>query len=396
MEIVRFSLTRMAYLMKLKGSKSGFLEDLVDLDHLNSATSKFNGILSENEKITLNFMHEQKDLLKKISFGLYGIVHPLDYNPVTGIWKNVKKIIASGSYRVEEWTDDNIRITNRNVSWFSQVLHPLKSINFISNQDFENSDLIMASSYANFDQRFAFMESKDTEIRYLRVFNWKDENHPFSNRKFRVFLRSEFYKQLEKNKFKTFNFTRSFFPLTIRNIQENKDTDVSDFKLDSRSFSYEFRVRNSLPELEKTENSNKLGVVKSIHKAIDEVLNNWDLKFKRLNDTPMFVNKEDNGKHLDIGTLATGILLEDPDNDIRFMFLSKEGIQLPDSTGEIHKLLKESPLNIQRINELLWEQAIIWPVAHYGSGLWAKKDQFDFLQLNMTLPPTNFQWIGLK
>ena len=77
------------------------------------------------------------------------------------------------------------------------------------------------------------------------------------------------------------------------------------------------------------------------------------------------------------------------------MLKSKEGILLQDETGEILKELEKSPLNIQRINELLWEQGLIWPVKHFASGLWARPD-LDFSQINLILPPTKFQWIGWK
>ena len=94
--------------------------------------------------------------------------------------------------------------------------------------------------------------------------------------------------------------------------------------------------------------------------------------------------------------MGTGILIEDPKDDIRFMFLSKEGIQLPDSDGRIHEELNNAEFNPQKINQLIWEQAIVWPINHFAFGLWARRDTFDFSEINLVLPPTDFQWLGYK
>lgn len=393
-EVIGLSLTRMAYLMKIKDSKSGFLEDLNELELLKTASSRFDGIQWNTESVTLNFKKEKRDLLKKISFGLYSIVHPLDYDSVSGAWKDKKKVISSGPYKIEEWTNTNIKLGLRKVSWFSKVKKPINSINLQTSEKSENNDLIFATSYANYDENFEFLESKDQEIRYIRLFNWKNTNHPFSNKKIRQSLRTEFYKNLENINNKSFSLIRSFFPLSIRDIHENMDPSTSNNEILINNFT--LRVRNSVPELVNNDKNNKLSLVNAIHVGIDATLKSLNLSFTRLDNTPKVLNMEENGNFLDMGTLTTGVLVADPDSDIRFMFLSKEGIQLPDETGEIHDLLKEHPLNIQKINELMWEQAIIWPVSHYSSGIWAKKNKFDFSELNLTLPPTNFQWIGWK
>ena len=93
--------------------------------------------------------------------------------------------------------------------------------------------------------------------------------------------------------------------------------------------------------------------------------------------------------------LATGISLEEPLDVVRFMFLSEEGIRLPDEDGSIRAELGRENPDIQKINELLWEQAIVWPVMHYSSGLWAR-GEIDFSEINLSLPPTDFEWLGQK
>jgi hypothetical protein len=81
------------------------------------------------------------------------------------------------------------------------------------------------------------------------------------------------------------------------------------------------------------------------------------------------------------------------------MFLSKYGIQLPDQDGNIKSILKrsDSKINIQEINELIWDQAIVWPVNHLSLGFWVKDaSKYDFGMLNTAIPPIDFQWLGLK
>jgi len=97
----------------------------------------------------------------------------------------------------------------------------------------------------------------------------------------------------------------------------------------------------------------------------------------------------------DITGYTTGILASAPIDDVRFMFKSKEGIALPDESGNVLSELDQDNVDLQKINEFLWEQGLIWPITHYSSGLWARPE-LDFSQINLVLPPTSFQWVGWK
>ena len=78
------------------------------------------------------------------------------------------------------------------------------------------------------------------------------------------------------------------------------------------------------------------------------------------------------------------------------MFLSKEGIRLPDADGKILGELKKADFDPQVINQLLWDQAIIWPLAHFSVGIWAKSGLFNFSDVNLSLPPADFQYLQWK
>ena len=61
----------------------------------------------------------------------------------------------------------------------------------------------------------------------------------------------------------------------------------------------------------------------------------------------------------------------------------------------LEELDKENP-NIQKINQELWDQAIIWPVTHTADGIHFDSRKVDISLLNVDLPPIDLMWIGSK
>ncbi|MEQ1664992.1 MAG: ABC transporter substrate-binding protein [Bdellovibrionales bacterium] len=407
-QVVVKSLTRMAYLMYQKQSASGFMEDLEDLNSLKFANSEFKGITFDQNSVTLNFIKPKRKLLTLISFGLYGVVHPEDFDARTGEWRNPHKAIASGPYRITEWSETKIKLVRREVNWFYKTENPIDviNLNFLPGPyDFKTNDLFCQhkNSIVMAEQKgaFEFFGPAVSSISYIKIYNWQNPKSIFSNRKFRQFLRTEFYKAIEKIPNRSTQLSRSFFPLSMKNVTRNTD------------FEFDASTRNALLKLV---HGLKIRVPKSSVKVFDapmskeklkagDEVNYWALKdissqmnfeFELINHDGKIGDHDIRAEKLDIDFLGTGILVEDPDDDIRFMFLSKEGIGLPDETGEIKKLLNDDPLDVAKINQLLWEQAIIWPNSHASRGMWAKKDLLDFSQLNVALPPVDFQFLGWK
>ena len=96
----------------------------------------------------------------------------------------------------------------------------------------------------------------------------------------------------------------------------------------------------------------------------------------------------------DVSITGTGIESVDYLETVRFMFLSKEGIKLPDSTGKILKELAQKNPDINIINREIWDQAIIWPIRHYSSGYWFKKESnIDYGQMNFDSASIDFQFL---
>ncbi|MEK7721870.1 MAG: hypothetical protein AAB359_05725, partial [Elusimicrobiota bacterium] len=72
-----------------------------------------------------------------------------------------------------------------------------------------------------------------------------------------------------------------------------------------------------------------------------------------------------------------------------------EGVRLPDPTGKCLKLIDKPRIDIQKVNEVLWDDAIIWPVTHLSIGLWGRTE-LDFSLINTIIPPTAIHLIGRK
>ena len=77
------------------------------------------------------------------------------------------------------------------------------------------------------------------------------------------------------------------------------------------------------------------------------------------------------------------------------MFESTSGIMLPDEDGTILDKLHQDVIDIQRINQLLYDQGIIWPITHFSYGYFHKA-HIDFSKYNITNPALNLVWIGNK
>jgi hypothetical protein len=95
---------------------------------------------------------------------------------------------------------------------------------------------------------------------------------------------------------------------------------------------------------------------------------------------------------IDIAFYSTGVDIADPESDIRLMF-SNEGIRLPDPTGKIHlELLNRDP-DIQRINQQLNDDGIVWPIRHYSLGFWASS-RVDVSYYDTHRPLGELQWLS--
>lgn len=176
--------------------------------------------------------------------------------------------------------------------------------------------------------------------------------------------------------------TASFFPSTLRNLKPIKMNHeapkplFSSFVIKSDPFTFTAKLK---------ENENKKSVPEIFSEAIEELGKDSGANL---------ILEERADQDYDLEIRGTGIEANNYWDTVNFMFLSKEGIKLPDISGNIRKELAKKDPDINIINQELWEQAIIWPIRHYSSGYWFnKKSSIDYSEINFNSPAIDFQFL---
>lgn len=374
---------RLAIIKKHTKSKSGLLENLTGYEDLKNASTDIQGISFNENEIKLKFNVPVRDLLTKISFGIYGITSPKNFDSIDGHWTaDANNVITSGPYELVSFDKSSFSIRLRE-KYPSELLpkNPIKkfSLKIMSNikasSDLNDVDLVFADKgTVKVSKEFQFKNvHEDSKILYVQVLNpegWlgKKEN--------RVTLRDLFLNTMEDN---GVNVERSFFPLSINNIKKRERISAPSDKILERFQVQELPAANPIDNAANTISFSGLAV-----QSLNELEKKYDLKFVTSND-------------YSIAFKATGINLENPIEDVRFMFLSKQGINLPDPSGEIKKELSKDNPSLEFVNNQLWNDGLIWPVTHSGSGFWIKKkSKFEEKSLNLINEAFDLQSIELK
>lgn len=381
---------RIAYLKNLSKSKSGVLEFLIGFDSLKSASDDIEGISTTGNQLILKFKKGMPDLLYKISFGFYSLAHPSLYHPLTGEWINKKNVISSGAYEVVDWTDKSFKLKLRKNVPYMKYADSIQNITFTdllevkNKNDLKNTDMIVAdkNSLMVDDEAFEYIGSSvGLKIGYMHLYGWKNKS-ALKDVNVRRWLRSKFYEGLERNGFSP---TQSFFPLSLKGLSLTSKKNLS-IKPNFKEFELVTHTMNQSMKL--LENNQKKSVAEIFGLALDN-MNTEGVKLKKMDIS----DDESNLKDFDLVINGTGVESSDYWDTIRFMFLSKHGIQLPDESGIILKEIEKASPDINVINNELWEQAIIWPIRHYTNGFWFKKDSLiNYDEINLDSPAINFQF----
>ncbi len=375
---------RVAHLMKKRHSKSGLFEHLTGFDEWAGLGSTLPGMKVVGDTIELSFDTPMRNFLGAISFGLYSIVHPSCYNSKTGEWIDPKCAISSGPYRVSKWTTNELNLSRRTDLQQPPGPNAITEVAIRWNKmDRDDSSLIAGMSIDTLGaDNWEFFGTPQANFAYIRCLSWKDTQSPCGSVQRRRALRKAFYRELAKLGPLP---DLSLFPVSIPGIKS-----LSLYAEDP-SPDQELSIRYRRSPLEATPFQNYMKAIQEVSKQTG---GNSTPVIKSFSDT---INEIDSPVHShDLSAEASGLLIEAPKDDIRFMFLSKEGIRLPDTDGRITAELKKSDFDAQVINALIWDQAAIWPLAHFSLGIWARKGLFDFSQINLALPPTDLQYIRWK
>lgn len=392
--IIAASLKRAAFLQRKNNSLSGFTEDLVGIEKLRSVQDCFPGVSYNSDTIFLKFNVPKENLLRQIAFGLYSIVHPSQYNQ-DGQWIDRKMAISSGAYKIKTWEKDKIQLAlnEKQIGSFCFQPNPISNIDLsfgVENIDTLSQSIIVGSSKSLvIDDSFEFWGPADSDIMYIRLY----KNLP---PEVSVAIRNAIIYEFSQLPNIPFSLNKSFLPPSIIGISSNKIEAPND---NSSKFLKGLSLR--VPIYEHAKKSSQMMNMLSYSEAFSKVMSILESKyqmniiFASMNNSN-FGDIKSRSYYFDLEMLLTGVKLEDPADDVRFMFKSKEGIQLPDRDGTIEPLLGDTSANLSLINQKIWDQGIIVPLTHFSSGLWVKRNLLDMRELNLSLPPTNFQFIGFQ
>jgi hypothetical protein len=390
-KIVALNFTRILYLMNSNDSKTSPFDTLLGFNSIKSPTDIPAGITYTNTNIRFEFNAPANKLLEQISFGLYGIAHLNDFDPKTGEWNNPHKATASGAHIIKNWEDDKITLTN-NLLYPSDLTHPkmLKKIELVwSEEEKFSSHIIHGTDRVDLSKendKLSYIGPIQSNFTFYRCASWAEKGSPCFDLAARTALRDQFYKNLAKH---GVAITRSTFPLGIDEIEEpeiSEETLATDL-LKGQKVRYR-KIRTGKPTL------------KFEQALIDAIISLGGTPVPIATMGPGVYSKSKKslttGNEIDIVIIGSGILVESPVDDLKFMFLSKEGIKMPDSTGEIKNHLSSGHVDPNYVNQKIWDQSIILPLQHYSRGLWVNKEVVDFSQINSVLPPTDLGLVGSR
>jgi hypothetical protein len=167
--------------------------------------------------------------LETISFGLYAIVHPNDYDGETGKWRDPKQVTSSGAYECIAWDEGHMTLKLRD-SFPADLRHPsaAKEVSVVWGKSGEfPADMELGNDLASDEHPGAeFFGSGTINVYtyYVHVLSWAQANTQLANSDLRAALRTRFYKNLEA---KGTKIVRSFLPLGIPGIVAFDDPPVS-------------------------------------------------------------------------------------------------------------------------------------------------------------------------
>lgn len=381
---------RLTRVLKARGSEPEALKHLVGYADFPRKSAGIRGIAYDESGLTLSFSRPYPTLLDEISSGFYAVVHPSCYDRRTGKWLDAKKTVASGPYGIKDWSAEQLLMTLR-PEYPAALRHPRALARVIVRwSDNPENDVHLVDSSSRrkelADRGFEFHGGAASGIVFFRVHSWKDPSSPFSRRAFRREVRLAFYEELEKRSDPP---RKSFFPTTFKGVHEMSAA----LGPEDAAFAVpaDASIRYSVGESTDTTTPQR--------HALEAAARRLGMRFALVSVPGEELFAGDEGATLprknDIAGLVTDIGLDDPGATIRFMVGSKEGIKLPDPTGRLAEAIKHDPIDIQKVNEILWDDALIWPVYPLATGIWARPE-LDFSLVNLIRPPTPLYLIGWK
>ncbi len=383
-ESVATSFKRLIYKLNSLKSKDGILEYLVGFNDSKSPTDKVKGISVHGNILRMEFIKPMPNLANDLSFGLYSVVNKNDFDQNSGDWISGLHGISSNQYEIIKANESEMVLKLRKDFGF-EYGHNKKfdkiRISFNKN-DINNSDMMLGTSFLKLpSEKFKYSGGLNYGILFFRSISWTAKNSSLNSLENRIAIREALYEELEKLGVK---ITRSFFPLGLQGVEE---ASKSKFLKNKKIGQVKYRNYGNL--LYKNRDNLKL----AFHKLNDE-----NLRVEEVEVSSNVINKELapnlNSYSFDILTMSTGVQLEKPHEDIRFMVRSDRGIRLPDLDGSLGEIVSKD-FQVEDVNKKIWEQALVWPITHFSKGYIHKK-HVDISNITLLYPPVDFNWIGEK
>ena len=389
--IVALSLKRLFFVLKKRQSNNAVLSNLIDLERLTSPSApSFQAIAVDQKQVVVKMKSPSPKFAELMGFGLYAIVHPNNFNSNTGDWLNlpIENYVGLGPYKVLSASSKGILVrlkTDYPLNLFHAKAFPLVEL---LSEEWENSKVDLRFSSEDLqltDSNYQFRGAGKMGIFYFICFSWKLPGSACHSKTRRMAIRDAF---LSEFKSRSVNSTSSFFPMLISGIE------VPEFSFFAKSFPNGKRESFRFVDLRAISKSKNVIDAQNALEAAIRVTGNVPVSLVGMSYEDETKNRNPNLKEftVDVGFGATSLSVIDPEGDVRFMFTS-EGINLPDVSGKIRREISRKDFSIQKVNQELFDQAVVWPVAHVARGIWSSP-RVDLSRYGTLFPLGELQWIG--
>lgn len=377
---------RLAKLKRKRGSGGGFMERLEGYDRPGPG-GDISGLSHDGRSIALRFREPYPNLLAALSETVNSVVSPACFNPESGAWVCSRSAHSSGPYRVVRWDDAGVELALR-PDFPGTLRHPKAAARAVLSDRWsaQEADLIFGAS----DRRpaagdFSFQGGLESGIAFVHCLSWARPGGACADPAVRRTLRGAFVESL---KGRGAEVAGSFFPSVIPGVSGRPGhPDRGGRRAGLRGADVTFDpVRGK-------------GRGVDLNAALESAITAAGGRPVRAELTPKewdaHLDPRLPNRKADILFAATEVTPDQSESSVRFMFLSKEGIRLPDPTGRIRKELSKERLDFGRIDDLLHEDALVWPYRHFAWGTWTRRD-VDMSRVNVALPNPRLQWVGWR
>jgi len=384
---------RLIHEFKKRESRYHAFVDLKGFDEYEKLGDEIDGIKVEGNVLRLSFNKAKPNLLEDLGFGLYSVAHESNWDPITGAWiADIDETVSSGFYEIVSSSEETISIALR-----EDFLPNLRLSSAFDKIEFQSRDkikktepavvfgkIINGHATSKLQNHEFFSPFNSADMMFARVMS--HTKHPIlSDPNNRRILRNLTYKRM--------------------GIQPGERTFIPAFFLKDPKFlmsAYEESSEHSKPltgyDLKLT--YKKTGTpVDKFYPYLEEAAVELGAKVTwvegvKYSDLFDELNPGTENHTVDIYTWVSGLGHSDPNEVLKFMVMSGEGIRLPDPSGELADLVGTQNFSREKFEEILHRDAAIWPLGTVSVGFFYDKDVVSFSDLNASTMSINWAFIS--